>query len=47
MGTVGESYDTQSSMETVWSTLRIELVYRNGWRTRDQAHSTAARSCLS
>jgi putative transposase len=24
-------------MENFWSTLKIELVYRNSWRTRDEA----------
>jgi transposase InsO family protein len=36
MGTVGDSYDN-ALMENFWSTLKIELVYRNAWRTRDQA----------
>lgn len=36
MGTVGDSYDN-ALMENFWSTLKIELVYRTSWRTRDQA----------
>jgi transposase InsO family protein len=26
-------------MENFWSTLKIELVYRNSWRTRDEAEN--------
>ncbi|MBU8857668.1 IS3 family transposase [Micromonospora sp. WMMB482] len=26
-------------MESFWSTLKIELVYRNSWRTRDEAEN--------
>ncbi|MET7970476.1 IS3 family transposase [Micromonospora sp. NPDC005305] len=36
MGSVGESYDN-ALMENFWSTLKIELVYRTSWRTRDVA----------
>ncbi|WP_433077755.1 IS3 family transposase [Dactylosporangium sp. CA-052675] len=36
MGSVGDSYDN-ALMENFWSTLKIELVYRTSWRTRDQA----------
>jgi putative transposase len=36
MGTVGDSYDN-ALMENFWSTLKIELVYRTAWRTRDEA----------
>jgi putative transposase len=35
MGSVGDSYD--ALMEDFWSTLKIELVYRTTWRTRDEA----------
>jgi transposase InsO family protein len=36
MGSVGDSYDN-ALMENFWSTLKIELVYRNSWRSRDDA----------
>ena len=36
MGSVGDSFDN-AVMENFWSTLKIELVYRNSWRTRDEA----------
>jgi transposase InsO family protein len=36
MRPVGDSYDNPP-MENFWSTLKIELGYRNAWRTRDQA----------
>ena len=39
MGSVGDSYDN-ALMENFWSTLKIELVYRNAWRTRDEAENT-------
>jgi hypothetical protein len=38
MGSVGDSYDS-ALMENFWSTLKIELVYRNAWRTRDEAEN--------
>ena len=38
IGTVGDSYDN-ALMENFWSTLKIELVYRNAWRTRDEAEN--------
>jgi transposase InsO family protein len=38
MGSVGDSYDN-ALMENFWSTLKIELVYRNAWRTRDEAEN--------
>ncbi len=38
MGSVGDSYDN-ALMENFFSTLKIELVYRNAWRTRDQAEN--------
>ncbi|MFI5490400.1 IS3 family transposase [Micromonospora echinaurantiaca] len=38
MGSVGDSYDN-ALMENFWSTLKIELVYRNSWRTRDEAEN--------
>jgi putative transposase len=38
MGSVGDSYDN-ALMENFWSTLKIELVYRTTWRTRDQAEN--------
>ncbi len=38
MGTTGDSYDN-ALMENFWSTLKIELVYRNAWRTRDEAEN--------
>ena len=39
MGSVGDSYDN-ALMENFWSTLKIELVYRNAWRTRDETENT-------
>ncbi|MBB5825796.1 DDE-type integrase/transposase/recombinase [Micromonospora carbonacea] len=36
MGSVGDSYGN-ALMESFWSTLKIELVHRNSWRTRDEA----------
>ncbi|MEV6059965.1 IS3 family transposase [Nocardia asteroides] len=38
MGSVGDSYDN-ALMENFFSTLKTELVYRNTWRTRDQAEN--------
>lgn len=38
MGSVGDSFDN-ALMENFWSTLKIELVYRNSWRTRDEAEN--------
>ena len=38
MGSTGDSYDN-ALMENFWSTLKIELVYRNSWRTRDEAEN--------
>ncbi|MFD6568881.1 IS3 family transposase [Micromonospora profundi] len=38
MGSVGDSYDN-ALMENFWSTLKIELVYRTNWRTRDEAEN--------
>jgi transposase InsO family protein len=38
MGSVGDSYDN-APMENFFSTLKIELVYRNSWRTRDEAEN--------
>ncbi len=38
MGSTGDSYDN-ALMENFWSTLKIELVYRNAWRTRDEAEN--------
>lgn len=38
MGSVGDSYDN-ALMENFFSTLKIELVYRNNWRTRDEAEN--------
>ncbi len=38
MGSVGDSYDN-ALMENFWSTLKIELVYRSEWRTRDEAEN--------
>jgi transposase InsO family protein len=38
MGSVGDSYDN-ALMENFWSTLKIELVYRRSWRTRDEAEN--------
>jgi transposase InsO family protein len=39
MGSVGDSYDN-ALMENFFSTLKIELVYRNSWRTRDEAENS-------
>ena len=38
MGSVGDSYDN-ALMENFWSTLKIELVYRTAWKTRDEAEN--------
>ena len=38
MGSTGDSYDN-ALMENFWSTLKIELVYRRSWRTRDEAEN--------
>lgn len=38
MGSVGDSFDN-ALMENFFSTLKIELVYRNSWRTRDEAEN--------
>ena len=38
MGTVGDSYDN-ALMENFWSTLKIELVYRNHWLTRAETEN--------
>lgn len=38
MGSVGDSYDT-ALIENFWSTVKIELVYRSQWRTRDEAEN--------
>ncbi|MCT2281252.1 MULTISPECIES: IS3 family transposase [Micromonospora] len=38
MGSVGDSSDN-ALMENFWSTLKIELVYRTSWRTRDEAEN--------
>lgn len=37
-GSTGDSYDN-ALMENFWSTLKIELVYRHAWRTRDEAEN--------
>jgi putative transposase len=37
-GSVGDSYDN-ALMENFWSTLKIELVYRTAWRTRDESEN--------
>jgi transposase InsO family protein len=38
MGSVGDSYDN-ALMENFFSTLKIELVYRHSWRSRDEAEN--------
>lgn len=38
MGSVGDSY-VNALMENFFSTLKIELVYRCSWRTRDEAEN--------
>jgi transposase InsO family protein len=38
MGSVGDSFDN-ALMENFFSTLKIELVYRRSWRTRDEAEN--------
>lgn len=38
MGSVGDSFDN-ALMENFFSTLKTELVYRNAWRTRDEAEN--------
>jgi transposase InsO family protein len=35
-GSTRDSFDS-ALMENFWSTLKIELVYRTAWRTRDEA----------
>jgi transposase InsO family protein len=42
MGSVGDSYDN-ALMENFFSTLKIELVYRHAWRTRDEAENELFR----
>ncbi|WP_241829068.1 transposase [Saccharothrix sp. CB00851] len=42
MGSVGDSYDN-ALMENFFSTLKIELVYRRSWRTRDEAENDLFR----
>jgi transposase InsO family protein len=39
MGSVGDSYDNAALMENFFSTLKTELVYRNSWRTREEAEN--------
>jgi putative transposase len=41
-GSVGDSFDNALA-ENLWSTIKIELVYRNTWRTRDQADNALFR----
>lgn len=41
-GTTGDSYDNALA-ENLWSTIKIELVYRNTWRTRDEADQALFR----
>ncbi len=38
IGSVGDSYDN-ALMENFFSTLETELVYRNSWRTREDAEN--------
>ncbi|WP_268793545.1 DDE-type integrase/transposase/recombinase [Nocardia sp. Root136] len=38
MGSVGDSYD-DALMENFFSSLKTELVYRNSWRTREDAEN--------
>jgi transposase InsO family protein len=38
MGSVGDSYDN-ALMENFFSTLKTELVYRNSWRSREEAEN--------
>jgi hypothetical protein len=38
MGSTGDSYDN-ALMENFWSTLKVELVYRRSWRSRDEAEN--------
>ncbi|WP_211363356.1 IS3 family transposase [Saccharothrix saharensis] len=42
MGSIGDSYDN-ALMENFFSTLKIELVYRRSWRTRDEAENDLFR----
>ncbi|MEV0299179.1 IS3 family transposase [Nocardia sp. NPDC050710] len=42
MGSVGDSYDN-ALMENFFSTLKTELVYRNSWRTREDAENAIVR----
>lgn len=41
-GTTGDSYD-DALAENLWSTIKIELVYRTTWRTRDEADQALFR----
>src|SRR3954467_5760145 len=41
MGSTGDSCDN-ALMENFWSTLKIELVYRTAWRTRDEAETRSS-----
>jgi putative transposase len=41
-GSVGDSFDNALA-ENLWSTIKIELVYRNTWRTRDEADTALFR----
>jgi transposase InsO family protein len=43
MGSVGDSFDN-ALMENFRSTLKIELVYRTSWRTRDEAENAISES---
>lgn len=38
MGSVGDGFD-RPLMDNFWSMLKIELVYRTSWRTRDEAEN--------
>jgi putative transposase len=40
MGSVG-TRTTNALMENFFSTLKIELVYRRAWRTRDEAENAS------
>ena len=41
-GSVGDSFDNALA-ENLWSTIKVELVYRNTWTTREEADTTLFR----
>ncbi|MEU4411302.1 IS3 family transposase [Streptosporangium sp. NPDC023963] len=41
-GSVGDSFDNALA-ENLWSTIKVELVYRNTWATREEADTALFR----